>query len=293
MLILHIVEIVFPLIAVVSVGALAGWHHQPEMEVANRLNMDYFVPALIFGVLAEGDFRIVQFAGLAFGTFILISGFGIVGLVTAKLSGVKTRTLVPPMMFNNCGNLGLPLALLAFGQSAMPAAVVMFLVSTTLHFSFGVWLLNHQARLRDLWKIPVLFSAVLGLCFNYFGIHIWTPLMTAVHLLGEVSVPLMMFALGVKLADISLDRSYLGILIAVMRPVAGIVIAYLVGMWLNLVDVERAQLIMFGSLPPAVLNYIFAERYSQEPEKVASIVMIGNVSAVISIPLALMLVLPH
>jgi predicted permease len=78
-----------------------------------------------------------------------------------------------------------------------------------------------------------------------------------------------------------------------MRPVAGIVIAYLVGMWLNLVDVERAQLIMFGSLPPAVLNYIFAERYSQEPEKVASIVMIGNVSAVISIPLALMLVLPH
>jgi len=36
---------------------------------------------------------------------------------------------------------------------------------------------------------------------------------------------------------------------------------------------------------------VFAERYGQEPEKVASIVMIGNVAALVFISLALALVL--
>ena len=72
----HIVEVVFPLIAVVSVGVWAGRLHHPEMEVANRLNMDYFVPALVFGVLIGGDFRIAEYARLGLGTFLLIAGVG-------------------------------------------------------------------------------------------------------------------------------------------------------------------------------------------------------------------------
>ena len=53
------------------------------------------------------------------------------------------------------------------------------------------------------------------------------------------------------------------------------------------------MLLIFGALPPAVLNYVFAERYRQEPEKVASIVMVGNVAALLFVPLALALALPN
>ncbi|MGC2166362.1 MAG: hypothetical protein WA632_10140, partial [Gallionella sp.] len=130
----HIFEIVFPLVAVVSVGVWAGRRHQPEMDVANKLNMEYFLPALVLAVLVNGDFHITEFARLGLGTFLLIVGSGLVGVVAARLSGVMPKTIVPSMMFNNCGNLGLPLALLAFGEDAMPAAVVMFLVSNMLHF---------------------------------------------------------------------------------------------------------------------------------------------------------------
>ncbi len=38
---------------------------------------------------------------------------------------------------------------------------------------------------------------------------------------------------------------------------------------------------------------MFAERYNQEPQKVASIVMIGNIAGLIFIPLALLIVLPR
>ena len=289
----RILEVVFPLVAVVSVGVWAGRRHQPEMEVANRLNMEYFVPALVLGVLVGGDFNISQFSGLALGTFLLIAATGIVGLCVARLSGILPKTLVPPMMFNNCGNLGLPLAVLAFGKEAIHAAVVMFLVSNLMHFSFGAWLLNHHARLRDLWKVPVIFATVLGLALNLASVPVWPPLLTATHLLGDIAVPLMMFALGVRLANMKWADSHSGILIAVLRPVTGVALAYLVGWGLDLPGSQRVQLILFGALPPAVLNYIFAERYHQEPEKVASMVMTGNIAALVCIPIALLLVLPH
>ena len=51
------------------------------------------------------------------------------------------------------------------------------------------------------------------------------------------------------------------------------------------------MLLVFGALPPAVLNFLFAERYKQEPQRVASIVLIGNIAALIFLPLALALVL--
>jgi predicted permease len=51
------------------------------------------------------------------------------------------------------------------------------------------------------------------------------------------------------------------------------------------------MLLIFGALPPAVLNYVFAERYRQEPGKVASMVMLGNLGALLFIPIALALTL--
>ena len=53
--------------------------------------------------------------------------------------------------------------------------------------------------------------------------------------------------------------------------------------------IDQDILFVFGALPPAVSTFIFAERHNQEPDKVASIVMIGNAAALFFIPLALAL----
>ena len=43
--------------------------------------------------------------------------------------------------------------------------------------------------------------------------------------------------------------------------------------------------------PPAVLNFMVAEQYNQEPAKVASIVLIGNLASIVFVPLGLSLAL--
>jgi len=57
--------------------------------------------------------------------------------------------------------------------------------------------------------------------------------------------------------------------------------------------IQAGMLILFGALPPAVLNFLFAEQYRQEPARVASIVLLGNLAAVFCLPLALAWVLPR
>lgn len=59
---------------------------------------------------------------------------------------------------------------------------------------------------------------------------------------------------------------------ALLRPIAGMLIAAGVIQLLGLQGREAAMLLVFA-LPPAVLNFLFAERYKQEPERVASIVL--------------------
>ncbi len=81
-------------------------------------------------------------------------------------------------------------------------------------------------------------------------------------------------------------------LVAIARPAIGVALAFAVMLFIDLPPQERALLIVFGALPPAVLNYIFAERYGQEPATVASMVLVGNLAALVTLPIALAIALP-
>lgn len=291
-MLIRIVSILFPLFALTALGYFVGKRMRPDLSHANKLNMDVFIPALVFAALANKEFRVAEFGSLAVATLLMVIGTGVAGYVLARLSGIAPKSFVPPVMFNNCGNLGLPLAVLAFGDAALAPAVVMFMVSNLLHFSFGAWLLDHRIKVWTVWRVPSVLATFAGLAVGIAGVEVWPPLMLAIKMLGDIAIPLMLFALGVRLTDSRIASLGLGLYAAVARPVVGMLLAFTVLQLFDLSAQERALVIVFGALPPAVLNYIFAERYHQEPEAVASMVLIGNVAAVVFLPIALAMVLP-
>jgi len=287
----RLLAIIFPIFGIVAAGYVYGRKHKPEMAVANRLNMDVFVPALVFAAMAGKSFDLTAYAPLALGGFIVLAACGLLAWPISRLIGIQPKTLVPPMLFNNSGNIGLPLAVLAWGENALSAAVILFMVENTLHFSFGARLLDPHARLLTLWRVPVVAAAIAGLLVAIFKLPIWQPLVIAIKMLGDVSVPLLLFSLGVRMTDVSFSEWKVAVGSAVLRPLAGMAIAYGAIVLLGLQGRDAAMLLVFGALPPAVLNFLFAERYKQEPQRVASIVLIGNLAALIFLPLALALVL--
>lgn len=287
----RVVGIVFPIYAIVAVGFAYGRWKKPDMSVANTLNMDIFVPALIFSALAAKTFSLVDNLPLFIGSVLVVFGCGLIAWPVARLLGVPANTFVPPMMFKNAGNMGLPVAVLAFGESALPAAVVLFFVSNFLHYSLGTWMLDHHARLGNLWRVPVIAAALAGLAVSLVRIPIWEPLWLGIKMLGDISIPLLLFALGVRLTDSRHADWKIALVGALTTPVAGIMLALALNAMLGLGGRDAAMLILFGALPPAVLNYIFAERYGQEPDRVASMVLIGNTASMVIIPLVLASVL--
>jgi hypothetical protein len=288
-MLLRIVGIVFPIFIIVMVGFAYGRKHRPDMLVANSLNISVFLPALFFSALAGKSFNLADNLPIALGCAVVVLGSGVLTWVVARLLGMDPKTLVPPSMFNNVGNMGLPLLLLTFGEQTLGAAVVLMLVVTVLQFTVGIWLLSGRFNASMLWREPLLAAAGGGIFVSLSGLTVWQPLMVAIKLLGDISIGLMIFSLGVRLSSAHLGAWRIGVVGACVTPITGMLVAWGFGLMAGLSLLEQDMLFVFGALPPAVSSFIFAERYQQEPDKVASIVILGNALALFFIPLALAL----
>lgn len=293
MLALRIVEVIFPLVAIASIGFLYGRRHRPEMEVANRINLEVFLPALIFSTMSSRSFDVATYAPLAMAALVIVLGSGLLAWPLSRYARFAPKTFVLPVMFTNAGNMGLPLLLLAFGEEIIAVAMVLFLVENTLHFTVGVYLLDRRAKLLSVLGQPLVVAAFIGLVMSFAGWRLPASVALPIDMLGQICIPLMIFSLGVRLANADLGEWRIGLAAAVATPVIGVMIALPLVELLDLTGAHAGALIVFGALPPAVLNYILAEKYQTQPAKVASIVIIGNLFALISIPLTLAYVLPR
>jgi predicted permease len=126
------------------------------MSAANRINLEVFTPALIFDVLSGKDFHIADYLNLTLGTALVVLGSGVIAYGVSRASGIAWRTLVPPSMFKNSGNMGLPLAVL-------PPAVLNYVLAE--HYrqesesvaSIVIW-----GNLASLLTIPVTLACILA-----------------------------------------------------------------------------------------------------------------------------------
>jgi malate permease and related proteins len=136
-------------------------------------------------------------------------------------------------------------------------------------------------------------STVLGFAFAIAQPALPEWLSVAIKLLGDALIPMMLLSLGVRLYEVSFGDWRIGLVGGIVCPLTGIAIAALLASLLDLDPIQQGLLILFGSLPPAVLNFMVAEQFRQEPGKVASIVLIGNLLSIIFVPLGLTLALRH
>ena len=290
-MIYQIFGIIFPVVAIVLVGYFYATKFQPNMETANTINMNIFLPALMFSVLSKESFEIQNYQLLAISGVIVILGSGILAWIVAKALSINIKTFVPPMMFNNTGNIGLPLAVLAFGEIALGAAVVLFAIEMLLHFTFGAYILSRSSNFMSIFRSPILIATLAGLSVNLIDFQPWLPVRQMIDLLGQAAIPLLLFTLGTRLIGINFGDWKLGVLGSFLCPLSGLVVILIVVQFFELEHLHYQQLIIFSVLPPAVLNHMMAEKYQQQPETVASIVMIGNIGSLIVLPIALYYVL--
>lgn len=283
----RIADVIIPVFLIVAIGYGYARRKAPDMAAFNRIALDVLAPALVYSALASKDFRLADHVPLLIGGTVLILGSGLLAWPLARLFGAQPRTLVPVVMFNNCGNMGLPLALLAFGPAHFGAAVALFSVSNLFHFSIGARITSASARTRDLLTSPLMIGTALGFFSALTDVRLPDVVLASFKLLGDALLPMMLFALGVRLTALTREGLALGLLGALARPLIGLSIGIPLAWALGLEGAARGQLLLFAALPPAVVQFMLADRYHQEPDKVGAMIMLGNALAVVFVPLAL------
>ena len=286
-LITRIADVIIPVFLIVAIGYVYARRKAPDMSVFNRIALDVLAPVLVYSALSSRDFHLADHVPLLIGGTVLIFGGGLLAWPLARLFGAQPRTLVPVVMFNNSGNMGLPLALLAFGPANFGAAVALFSVCNLFHFSVGARITSASARTRDLLTSPLMIGTALGFASALTDIRPPPVLLSGLKLLGDALLPMMLFALGVRLTSLTRAGLGLGLLGALARPLIGLAIGIPLAWALGIEGAARGQLLLFAALPPAVMQFMLAERYQQEPDKVAAMIMLGNALAVVFVPLAL------
>jgi malate permease and related proteins len=283
--------IILPVFAVVALGYVWGRRNKPDMLTVNRLSMNVLGPALIFSALASKAFDFHESRVLMVASVGVVLGSGLLAWPVARLLREDHRTFLPPMMFNNCGNVGLPLAALAFGASGFSSMVALFTISNLLHFTVGVWMIDHHARIGKLLRTPMVLATFAGFAFALTHPPMPGWLATAISMVGDALVPVMLISLGVRLTHLARGDWRLGAIGGAVCAVTGLAMAALLVPVLGLDRQQAGLLFLFGCLPPAVLNFMVAEQFNQEPGKVASIVLIGNLMSLVFVPVGVMLAL--
>jgi predicted permease len=265
---------------------------QFDTNFVSSLVLNVGAPCLLFSTFMEIDIEPRAFGQMALATVLAMPGFALVAMLLLKLARLDLRSFLFSQTFPNVGNMGLPLCLLAFGQEGLVLALTYFMVSTLCAFTLGSALVSGELSAATVLRNPILYAVLLTLLVMGMDLQVPKFVLDTTSLLGQLTIPLMLIALGVSLGRIEVANLRSSLLLSVFRLVTGFVISLSVATLLGLEGAARGVLIVQGSMPVAVFSYLFAVRYQRKPEEVAGAVVISTVLSFLTLPLLLWYVLP-
>lgn len=289
---LTVLNITAPVFILAAIGY--GWvklGFEYRVEFVTRLAMTLSVPCLIFVALMTADIDPQALGSLSLASFTAYGLVSIVFLDIVKLRKLDTSTYLAPLVFGNTGNLGLPLAMFAFGEEGLSYAVVVFAVMAILSFTIGVWVVAGGGSPIRVIKEPVVAATFLGALFLWQGWQTPIFLTNALELIGQMAIPIMLITLGVAIARLETNDMGRAVWLSAIKVVVSAGAAWTAARWFGLAPIPSAVLIVQLATPVAVTSYLLAKKYGHEAQPVAGLVVASTLLCVISLPLILAFVI--
>jgi len=284
-LLLTVLEIVAPVFILGAVGfAWIQCGLEYRMQFVTQLAMTLSVPCLIFTALMQTEIDPSALADLSLAAMAAYGGVTVVTAVVVKLFRLDIRSFMPPLIFGNTGNLGLPLAFFAFGETGLGYAVVVFAVMAIWSFTFGVWVVSGGGSLIKVLREPMVAATLLGALFLWQGWQTPTFLTNALELIGQIAIPIMLITLGVAVARLQPAKMGLSIVLSALKLAICVGIAWGVGDYFALDPVAFGVLVIQVATPVAVTSYMLAEKYGADADAVAGLVVASTLMSVLALP---------
>lgn len=292
-------SIVLPILLVAGIGfILRRAQLITDARPLARAALYFFSPALVLNSIAHSKLSNDDFVALFVFMCAMTAILGVLGYMLArwlKFDRLLQSAFLLSVMFMNAGNIGLPFNQFAFGQAGLVRAAVCFVASAMLVQTVAIFIASRgrnsvRRSIAAVFKMPLVYGAVLGLVMNHWGWTLPESLARAVELASGATVPVMLVVLGLELGRVRLDKHLRPVVLAtvlklIVTPIIGIGLARL----MNLQGLTHHVPILEISMPSAINAAVVAIEFDARPDFVTSVVFVSTLGSIVTLVVLVLL----
>ena len=250
------------------------------------ISLYFLQPIMIFWGLTKEPINYEFILSPIFFIFCMASTLLLMLLYSKFIFSSKTdeNIFLATALIGNTGNLGIPLGIALFGEQSVPytsiinIANIFFMYTISIYF-FAREQFNFKQSLKSIFKIPVIWFALLALAVNYYEVPIPKEFDFALEMGAYTSLTLQLIIFGTYLYSVkiktipwklSLQISFVK---HILLPIIGILIII---SFTNLNSMVASILIMELMMPLAVNNVNFSVIYNTKPTDVAATILVSS-----------------
>ena len=293
---LKLFEVLFPVFFIVGIGFLLG-KKNPDFDTSfiTTYAGNFGTPALVIFALTAGGVSFVVFKEIFFYALILLSAFGIVGLIFLVLMKKDYIRELPTFILPNTGNMGIPICLFAYGELGMGIAAAISSLVVLLHFTLNIFLAKRAFDFQTIFKSPAFYAIIVTVLFLYFEQPVPQFVMNTVMLLAYGMIVMILMSLGVALTQMKVFSFKDAFITSTGRVIIGPLIGLAVIKLFDLSGVSAGVILIQSSMPSAILCYLVASMYSPKVivDNISSTIVVSTIISLVTIPITLFFALKY
>lgn len=235
--------------------------------------------------------------GLSLGLMLLVILVGYL-IFLKNYKDAKSRICILAGSCGNVGFFGVPVlaALLPNHPEALAYSAVFAVTMNLVGWTVGMFVLSGDKsyiKVKKIFLNPTIIIMAVAIPLFLTGTKLPTVLMDGVNFFAKTATVLAMLMLGMRFGSANLKTLFSGYrqYVAIFMKLAIFpLITFLVLMPIDVDPVLKTALFILSAMPPAALNLNFAELAGVAPETASSIVLVGSILCIVTLPLLMLLI---
>ena len=288
-------EVLFPVFFVVGIGYYLG-KTNPKIDTTfiTSFAANIGTPAMVIYAITSTGINFEIFRDYFWYYLLAIGLFALVGIFTLYL--LKTKDIIrelPPLIFPNTGNMGLPICMFAYGSKGLGVSASITSLIILCHFTLGVFLADRKFNLNVILKNPPFYAIIFSAIMLFYGIKMPVFVVNTTEWLMYVTIFLILMSLGIALTRLKVFSLSNALISSFTRMIIGPAIGFLLIFIFDLKGFAAGVLLIQCSMPSAVLNYLVGSIYSPKKivDSIASTIVVSTLISFVTIPIVVYIAL--
>ena len=295
-----ILKTILPIFVIIFLGwSLRRLDFMQEgfVKPANRLVYYVAIPAMIFREIAEAElvkqFSLILVAA-TLSPLILVGLAGLILVWGLKLQRYRVGSFLQCSFHGNLGYIGLAVAYYFLGDDGLTrASILAGFVMLLQNFLAVVALSKFNTEpkrklsvftlLRRILFNPVIISAMAGMAFSLYGLHLPVILDRSLSILSGMALPLALLVIGTSVSFAQMQQqlrltTLISFLKLILLPALGLAFFYFLGFE----RVEYLPALILLASPTATISYVMASEMAGDADLATAAISITTLASAVT-----------